>query len=179
MSFQYPNTYFSTFAINNFIPVFKDFPETNRIILDCFKFLVEENLVKIFSFVIMRNHIHLVWMSNGENEIDRIIFSFKKYTGNKIISFLKEVDKDYLSNFWSERKDRDHKLWKLNIGNILIHDSEMLNIKIRYIHNNPTKGHFKAVDDCVDYYYSSAKAYSLQSSNFSFLKIIDEVVPWC
>jgi len=54
----------------------------------------------------------------------------------------------------------------------------MLIIKIQYIQKNPTRGDFKSVNDCTDYYFSSAKAYASQASNFQFLSLLKIAIPW-
>ena len=178
MHSKFRNTYFTTLAIDRFINLFKDFPETNFIILDSFNNLVKRDIVNIYAFVIMRNHLHLVWNVNGENEIQKVITSFKKFTGYQISNYLRKIDYEYHSLFGSNRKDRNYKIWKLTKGNIRIHGLDMLNIKVRYVHNNPTRGEFKSVDNCADFYFSSANAYARQSSNFNFLTVVEEITPW-
>ena len=173
---KYPNTYFTTLAIDRFVSVFKDFPESNFIILNSFKHLVDSGRVKIYAFVIMRDHIHIVWQVLGGQSVEDVIMSFKKHTGKLICNYLKDVDRKYLEYFISDRKDREYKIWKISKGNILVNSPNMLNVKIRYIHKNPTKGDYKTVEDSTSYYFSSAKAYSVQSKNFSFLSVLDEVV---
>lgn len=179
MNSNYKDIYFTTLAIDGFINVFSDFPETNFIILDSFNNLVEREIVKIYAFVIMRNHIHIVWQKIGKEKIGHVITSFKKFTGREVANYINDTNSEYLSHFISVRKDRKYKIWKLTKGNILIHSLKMLGVKIRYIHKNPTKGEYKTVGDCTNFYFSSAKAYAKQSSNFRFLTVLKEVVLWC
>ena len=39
-----------------------------EIIIDSFRFLVKNNRVKIYSFVIMPNHLHLIWQMQPGHE---------------------------------------------------------------------------------------------------------------
>jgi len=78
-----------------------------------------------------------------------------------------------LNNFTSIRKDRENKIWKQSYGHIRIVNKKMLIDRINYIHNNPTKGDYKSVDIPYDYYFSSARAYATEESNFIFLKVIN------
>jgi len=168
------NTYFTTLTINRYISVFKDFPDTNCIILDSFNHLVDNEKVKIYSFVIMRDHIHMVWEMVNEDPIDDIITSFKKHTGREIMKYLSIVNVDYLNDYFTSiRKDRKYKIWKQSKGNLRIDGQDILINKIKYIHENPIKGDYKQVEKAEDYTFSSAKAYRLKSSNFRFLTVID------
>ena len=172
------HTYFTTFSINNHISVFKDFPETNLIIIESFNHLVNNSKMTIYSFIIMRNHVHIVWESNPDLSIDETITSFKKFTGRRISLYLEQINPNYHDLLKSKRIDRKFKIWNIHNGNIRIYNHKMLLIKIKYIHNNPIKGDYKSVNSIEDYYFSSALAYSIQSSNFSFLTVLDNIVPW-
>jgi len=124
------NTYFTTLAINNFVPVFEDYPECIDIVLDSFNNLTERKICTIYAFVIMRDHIHLVWEVHSNKDINDIITSFKKYTGRLISNYLRDLNEEYHNLFMSERQDRSFKIWKLTKGNIVIHSKDMLNVKI-------------------------------------------------
>ena len=175
---NYLKTYYTTLSINRFVPVFRDFPETIFIILDSFHYLVKNKKIQIYAFVIMKDHLHIIWETNKENEIEEIITSFKKHTGKKIIDYLKSFNNNnYHENFMSIRKDRNYKIWKQPKGNLKIKGKKILINKIKYIHNNPIKGDYKSVNDIIDYYFSSAFAYSMELSNFAFLTVLKNIVP--
>lgn len=173
------NVYFTTLAIDFYVPIFDDFPECTFILLNCFQYLTENDSIEIYAFVIMRDHLHVVWKIADPLTIDEIITKFKKYTGSEIRKYFKHINKEYLQFFESSRTDRKHKIWKTSKGNLQIQSSEILTSKVRYIHNNPTKGNYKVVDDCSSYSFSSAKTYSKKSSNFRCLTILEDIAPWC
>ncbi len=89
MQSKYQNIYFTTLAIDNFINIFKDFPETNFILLESLNDLAERHIVKVFAFVIMRNHVHIVWQMQGNHHVDDAITSFKKFTARLITKYFK------------------------------------------------------------------------------------------
>ena len=166
-------------AINSFRPIFKDFPMTNFILLDSLNSIVRKEQANIYAFVIMKDHFHILWETKGTIRIDNLITSFRKYNGRMISNYLKKIDPQYQDMFLSDRQDRERKIWKISKGNINIYNKEMLDIKIKYTHNNPTKKEYKVVDKCTDYYFSSAFAYSLGAKNFEFLTVLKNVIPWC
>jgi len=119
----------------------------------------------------MKDHIHVVWEFLQPLNMKDSINRFRRFTGKKIVAYLKEVGPEYLENFMSERKDRKYKVWKINPDNFhLLHESIVIQ-KINYVHENPTKGDYQTVEHGELYLHSSAKAYSLGKSNFSFLTL--------
>lgn len=180
------NTYFTTMSIHNWQPIFRDFPETNTIVLDSLNYLVESGKVRIFAFVIMKDHIHLLWQLLDkdnyyvdEQAVDMLLLSFRSFTGGRFKRYLDIVDEECLDLFGVARQDRHHKFWKTGRSTLLIQGDSMLMTKIRYIHNNPTKeGAYKSVENCEDYYFSSARAYANQKTNFPFLTLLDLSGRW-
>ncbi|MBO9619944.1 MAG: transposase [Niabella sp.] len=54
------------------------------IIISSLRFLVNAKRVKIFAFVIMRNHIHLIWQMMPDHGPDAVQRDFLKYTAQRI-----------------------------------------------------------------------------------------------
>ena len=164
-------TYFSTITVNNWISVFEDFPKTKEIIIDTLHFIHEKMWAKIYAFVIMRDHIHIVWkLLKLKSTIEDVTNSFKKFTGKRIVNALYKEDLEYLKfNFISQRHDRTFKFWKVDSNNFKLLHIDILWQKINYTHNNPTKGYYKTVDSAEDYIYSSALSYKNRIKRFEFL----------
>lgn len=163
--------YFSTYTVSNWIKTFEDFPHAIQKILNTFSYLSQHNICEIYAFVIMPDHVHLIWKLN-DITVDEISNIFKSFTAKEILNEIQKYDSSYLENFVSERKDRKFKFWKLSCGELRIHHPDILKQKIKYIHENPLKGIYKTVDDEIEYYYSSANSYEKGNSEFSFLKLI-------
>ena len=78
--------------------------------------------LKIFGYVIMSSHIHLIVRAAKEQDLSAIIRDFKPYTAKQIIAFLKEKEskesrKEWLlSHFRNaaivDGKNRNYKVWQ-------------------------------------------------------------------
>ena len=169
----YTHSYFSTLTINNWISLFEDFPKCYDVIYETLTYLTKENIVTIYAFVVMRDHMHLLWKPSSAYEIITVVTKFKKFTGRKFRSHLQLYDSDYLDQyFMSNRKDRNFKFWKINSSNLLTQHQDIFIQKINYIHENPTKGDYKVCNNPIEYYHSSANSYKLSSSEFPFLTLV-------
>ncbi len=54
------------------------------IIISSMKFIVYDKRVKIFSFVIMENHVHMIWQIMPDNNLEAVQRDFLKYTAQQI-----------------------------------------------------------------------------------------------
>jgi len=161
--------YFSTFTINKWISIFIDFKETNKFILDCLQFLNIQKSVSVYSFVIMQDHIHVIWEILKHLDIKSIENSFKINTARNIVIYLKSVDLSYLDNYFrSLRKDRHYKIWKLNSNSFHLLHPDILKVKLNYIHLNPTRGNYKSCTKAEQYLHSSALSYKEKKYIFAF-----------
>ena len=91
MNFQMPAgwTQFYTATIEGWNHLLKE-EKYKRVIINSYKFLTENNRVKINAFVIMSNHIHLIWQATGGYNLKEAQTAFKKYTSQQFIKMLKE-----------------------------------------------------------------------------------------
>lgn len=169
MYLKHHNIYFSTISINKKVSVFVDYEDTIHFVLDSFRYLVNNKLVDIYSFVIMSDHVHLLWLIEYQHFIDDIVTKFKKFTGKRITDYLKANDPEYLNYFLSSRSDREYKIWKIKSKNIKITHPSIFIQKLNYIHENPTKGTYKTVDLPEEYIFSSASFYLKGDKYFDFL----------
>ncbi len=107
------------------------------IIIECLKFLSSKNKIRVYAFVIMPNHIHLVWkVFNGNNYSD-IQRDFLKFTARKIISDLKINYPEVLQKIYVGAKDREYQIWERNPLSVEIISQNVAEQKINYIHKNP------------------------------------------
>ena len=77
--------HFMTCTVLHWIPVFTR-RETVGILFDSLQFLMDEGL-KIYAYVILENHLHLIAQSE---QLDRDIARFKSYTSKQLIQYLTE-----------------------------------------------------------------------------------------
>ena len=77
--------HFVTSTIIEWIPVFTSKKYFDAVI-ESLKFCRMELSLKLYAFVILDNHFHLIISAN---DISKTMQSFKKYTAKQILSFLK------------------------------------------------------------------------------------------
>ena len=67
---------------------------------------MQQNRVTVYSFVIMPNHIHLIWQIQPGHKREKVQRDFLKYTAQKIKFDILENDKEWLQQFKVDAKDR-------------------------------------------------------------------------
>jgi len=150
--------HFITCTVLHWIPIFTN-KKSVKIVLDSLKYLQEHHGLKIYAYVILENHLHLVAQSD---DIARDIARFKSFTARKIIDLLREEKVttilDQLRFYKKAHKsDREFQLWQEGMQPKLIQNESIMRQKIEYIHNNPVKRGY--VDDAAHWRYSSARNY--------------------
>ena len=165
--------YFSTFTIENWFPIFSDYNSANYVIYDSFDYLTKNKIAVIYSFVIMPDHIHVIWENNENQVISELEMMFKKHTSKQLKKFIEKEEPIYLANFLSDRKDREYKFWKLKSKSIHLIHRDIILQKIEYIHFNPTKGKYKLVEIPEEYINSSSNSYCLGRTEFTFLTLFE------
>ena len=153
------NPYFITITILHWIPIFTRV-DTVEIVLNSLKYLQKSDNLKIFSYVILENHIHII---SESDDLQKTFTKFKSFTAREIIKYLKDrgvkTILDQLSFYKKlHKKDREFQLWQEGISPRLIKDENMMVEKINYIHQNPVKRGF--VDKPEHWRYSSSRDYN-------------------
>lgn len=82
------------------------------IVIESLKFLVTHNRIFVYAFVIMPNHIHLIWqMKEGINP-SHVQRDFLKYTAQQIKFDLQKNQPEVLERFKVSVKDRNYQIWE-------------------------------------------------------------------
>jgi len=150
--------HFVTCTILHWLPIFTR-KESVQIILDCLKFLQEKDELKLYAYVVLENHLHMVVQSN---DLEKSMKSFKQYTAKALLKLLKtENVKTILEQLQfykkAHHKATDYQVWEEGYQPKLMQTDEMMISKIKYIHENPVKRGY--VDEEVHWRYSSARDY--------------------
>ena len=150
--------HFVTCTILHWIPLFTR-QESVQIVLDCLEFLKEKDNLKIYAYVVLENHLHLVVQSD---DLGKTMESFKKFTAKKILEMLKRENITTILEqleFYKKvhHTNKNFQVWEEGYQPKLLQTEEMMINKIKYIHNNPIKRGY--VDDAVHWRYSSARDY--------------------
>lgn len=146
---------------------------------DCYKDIIIAALqhrvrlkqVRIYGFVIMPNHIHLLWLINPEIEVSDFQRDLMKYTAKEMIRLLKaDKNETALERHTVGAKDRVIQIWERNSLSIDVFSLKVFNQKLTYIHNNPLQLKWQLVeDDPTKYIYSSAAFYEFGKDDFGML----------
>ncbi|WP_420582518.1 transposase [Reichenbachiella sp.] len=137
--------YFFTASILNWKRVLAYDP-CKQIILDSLQYLHDKKAVKICAFVIMPNHIHLIWMPLKNNSIKNLQLSFMKFTAQKIKFFLQDNESEYLEEFLVNKNDRTYQIWQRDSLAVELYSPKVIEQKLDYIHNNPCQGKWLLAD---------------------------------
>ena len=145
--------YFITCTVHQWVDVFtrKEYVE---ILLDSLRFCQRQKGLKIYAWVIMTNHIHLIVSSEGE--LSNIIRDFKKYTATQIFKAIECNVQESRGRWmlWLLRKDKKVWFWEEGYHGEEIQTQQFYQSKIDYIHMNPVRSGF--VEKEEDYLLSSA-----------------------
>lgn len=157
--FEDGHPYFLTCTINGWLPVFTR-PEAVHIVFDFWHFLQREQEFRLFGYVILENHLHLIAAAPA---LANAIKSFKMFTARQIIELLERHQANVLLRqlrvFKRPHKTKsDYQVWEEGSQPKQIHSGEMMLQKLEYIHQNPVQRGY--VDEPIAWRYSSARNYA-------------------
>jgi len=125
--------YYLTFTVRNWYYIF-DRHNRFKILADSLKYCQKQKGLKLYAYVFMLNHIHLIASAS-----DMIVFvrDFKKFTSKEIQKNIIATEPNVLSLF--EIEHGKYEFWaKTNMPKI-IESEEYFFQKINYIHTNPVR----------------------------------------
>ena len=159
---------FFTATCTNWLPLLKS-QDAKQIIIESLDYLVNKDRVKVFSFVIMPNHLHLIWKMADNQERANVQRDFLKYTGQQLKFLLQKKSPQLLAACRVNLKDREYQFWKRNSLSIDLWSREVVEQKLEYIHANPVSGKWNLVNEYTEYQYWSAAFYEDNQNDFPFL----------
>lgn len=136
------------------------YQDISEIIIESVKYLQNKETVKVYAYVIMHNHLHMIVEGKG---LPHKMGKFKSFKARCIIDYLKLHQRNYfLSQLkaykHSNHKDSEYQVWQAGVHPKLISNAKMMNQKIQYVHYNPVKAGFV---ECAEHWkYSSARNYA-------------------
>ncbi len=144
MSFVYrvydqEGIYFVTFTVHQWVDVFTR-REYVELLLDNLRYCQAHKRLKIYAWVVMSNHCHLIIRSEGFKLSD-VIRDFKKYTAKKIFEAIQTNEKESRKRWllWLLRKDDHIWFWEEGYHGIEISDQNVFDSKVNHIHLNPVR----------------------------------------
>jgi len=152
--------YFVTSTTVEWIPIFTR-KKYFEIIIQSLTFCRKNKGLRIYAFIIMDNHIHMI--VSGQN-LSQTMKEFKSFTATEIIKVSRQDNRQWLLNqleFYKKKHKNNstHQVWQEGFHPKQMTSDEMLSQKVDYIHYNPVEAGF--VKKAEDWIYSSASNYIL------------------
>jgi REP element-mobilizing transposase RayT len=158
--------YFITFSTVEWIDVFTR-QEYRDILINSLDFCIKEKGLRLFAYVIMSNHMHLIVAAEFGFELSSIIRDFKKYTSKKILKAIEdntgESRKEWMISLFRKAgegnaNNKVYQFWQQDNHPIVLYSNAVIDQKLDYIHENPVKAGIVLQPE--DYLYSSARNYA-------------------
>lgn len=165
---EFNEIYFWTATISKWRHLLKD-DNYKHVVVDSLIYLSNANKIKVYGFVILPNHVHLIWEMLAQNGKEHPYESFLKLTAPQFQKMLKSSSQEDYEMFNVDEVTRKQRYWKRDPLAVRILSKEMLEQKLDYIHNNPLQEHWQLVDTPEAYFYSSAYDYLNEFTRFEFL----------
>ncbi len=165
--------YFWTATINNWQRLLQA-DEYKQVIVDSLEYLSSRGKIDVFAFVIMPNHIHLIWRVNENNGMETAQSSFLKHTAHTFKKLLAKENIGLLQDYAVEAHNKTHEFWLRDSLAINLYTREVAYQKLDYIHYNPVVEQWQLVKDPCDYKYSTARFYEQDIKEFAFVKDLRE-----
>lgn len=160
--------YFLTFTVVDWVDVF-----TRK----CYRDLIIDSLgycrkfkgLRIWAYVIMSNHMHVIFSADNDNLPD-VLRDFKRHTASKIMKAINENNesrRDWMLKRFefsarSNLRNGDRQFWQHDNHAMQLESDKFLAQKLNYIHLNPVRAGL--VRNSEDWIYSSASNYSCKDS---------------
>ncbi len=156
-------THFLTFQVIDWVDVFSR-KIYRDIILESLAYCRKEKGLRVWAYVIMPNHVHVLFEAKNSNLSD-IVRDFKRFTSTKILKSIQEINesrRDWMLKRFefaarSNKRSNNIQFWTHENHAIEIYSNEFLWQKMTYIHNNPVRAGF--VENPSEWLYSSQSNY--------------------
>lgn len=143
--------------------------KAKEIIINDLQFRIQKGQAKICAYLIMPNHVHLIWRIGKEYKREEVQRDFLKFTARALLKLLKEEDPTLYSNLLVDAKDRKYQVWKRDSISIDLYSDRFFKQKLEYIHANPCQPKWNLVPGPFEYKYSSASFYETGSDEHELL----------
>jgi putative transposase len=100
-----------------------------EIIVNSLKTLSDKGLITVYAFVIMPNHIHLIWQLNAKNGKESAKGSFMKFTAHEFKDSLKHTTE--LEKYKVSASNKAYEFWQRDSLGVEIWSREVAKKKIR------------------------------------------------
>ena len=165
--------YFWTATINKWKKILIE-DKYKEIILRSLEYLSINGNIDVFAFVIMPNHIHIIWKLMKMNGKEMPHASFLKFTSHNFKKKLKIENPDRLVSYRVNASNKLYEFWQRDALGIHLYTENVAYQKLDYIHANPTADRWNLVPDPCQYKYSTARFYEMGIRDYEFIKDLRE-----
>ena len=145
-----------------------------RRVIDALAYRIAQRQVKVYGFVIMPNHMHLIWKISDDVNRNDFQRDFLKYTAKGLLAELKANYYDLFLQTKVSASDRAHQVWEKDSMYLDLYSDKFFNQKLDYIHHNPLQPHWNLAAYPEAYLWSSASFYLKGDKRWGFLTHCDE-----
>jgi putative transposase len=161
-NFNPEHLYFVTTKAIDYVHAFQR-DVVQRLLLDTLDCMRAQKRMRLFSFVIMPNHIHVVAQCSAQDPVSDVLRDYKRQTADRLIRQLKAERNHKALDFFAAKVERptkqQYKIWEDDYNAKDVVSAEFLQQKMAYIHNNPCQSHWNLSATPEDYLWSSARFY--------------------
>jgi len=155
MYHRYYDIYFTTATILEWKHLLRQ-NAMKDVIINSLRFLANEKRAVLYAFVIMPNHIHLVWHIPEEHTLTNVKASLLSYTAHQFRKILLAENPSELERYRVDLSDRMYQFWERNPLSVAIYHDEVFWQKVQYVHWNPCAEKWRLAESPEQYKYSSA-----------------------
>ncbi len=161
--------YFWTDTIKDWRKLLEEDP-FKEIIIECWRKLVKRKKIAIYGFVIMPNHLHIIWEMLEKNGKEMPHASFNKFTSHQFLENLRLKSVEVIDQYKEEDSPvRKHRFWQRDPLAVMMSSRRMMEQKLEYIHFNPLQEKWSLACRPEDYKWSSAKFYEEGEDEFNIV----------
>jgi REP element-mobilizing transposase RayT len=125
--------YFCTFTVRRWAKVFSN-DQRFGLLADSISFCQAERGLRLFGYVFMPNHLHLILQSP---DVSGYIRDFKRFTAKRLLDDVLKNDPTSATIY--KGKNGLREFWQRTNMPILLENDAVLEQKLNYIHRNPVK----------------------------------------
>jgi len=131
--------------------------------LDCMRL---RRRLKLYAFVIMPNHVHLIIQCRARDPLGAVMRDFKKHTADRLVRYHRarsdHRELQRLVRAVQRPNKQQHKVWEDNYLAKAVWSAWFLLQKMEYVHYNPCQPYWNLTAAPEDYVWSSARFYYLE-----------------
>ncbi len=160
--FQPEHLYFVTTKAVDYARLFQR-DIVKRLLVDMLDSLRAQKRFKLYCFIVMPNHTHLIAQFSADDPLADVMRDLKRDSADRLIrQFKAEGSQKALDRLAAkvERPEKQHyKVWEDGYNAKDIVTEAFLLQKMEYIHNNPCQPHWNLSAAPSEYIWSSARLY--------------------